>query len=69
MHSKKATLLGEQASYQLGLAKTRSLLEPYSEFYSEVNGRLLVDVARLNAAAMPDKIKDSVESIVNIYND
>lgn len=69
MHSKKATLLGEQASYQLGLAKTRSLLEPYSKFYSEVNGRLLVDVARLNAAAMPDKIKDSVESIVNTYND
>ena len=68
MHEKKVTLLGSQRAYQNSLSTAKSLLGQYSAYYTEINGRLLVDVARLNSASMPDKIKNQIESTINAYN-
>lgn len=69
VHNKKVMLLSQQQAYQSSLSTAKSLLSQYSAYYTEVNGRLLVDVAKLNSAAMPDKIKDQIESTINAYND
>ena len=69
MHNKKVTLMSQQVAYQSNLSAAKSVLGEYSAYYTEINGRLLVDVAKLNAAAMPDKIKDQIESTVQTYND
>lgn len=69
IHNKKVTLLSQQRAYQGSLSTAKALLSQYSAYYTEINGRLLVDVAKLNSAAMPDKIKDQIESTISAYND
>ena len=69
MHNRKATLLSEQSVYSNNLAAIKSEISPYTEYFTEVNGRLLADVAKINAAQMNDKYKEWLESQISAYND
>lgn len=69
MHNRKVTLLSQQVAYQNAASEARSILGQYSDYYKEINGRLLADVAKLNAATMPDKVKDEIETLISTYND
>lgn len=69
MHSKKVTLMSQQGVYSNNLAAIKTEISPYTEYFTEVNGRLLADVAKINAAQMNDKYKDWLESQISAYND
>lgn len=69
MHGRKATLMSQQSVYSNNLSAIKSEISPYAEYFTEINGRLLADVAKINAAQMNDKYKDWLESQISAYND